>query len=202
MSMMPRVRLSLPIVIGCCVILMGCDSFSASEQDEPSPIRFELNGSLNTSFEASDAQYEGQARLVQVGSEYRLDVQLSARSQTVDEQEAGHLVFRLPVEPENGGVQPGNYLLTAEEGQRDIGTASYAYSQGDTQHIRHAFIGTSLRLQIEESEAGRLVGRYSLELVQQNGERRQDGQLEEVVLAGPARALGQLNLQLEVLVEE
>jgi hypothetical protein len=53
-----------------------------------------------------------------------------------------------------------------------------------------------LLLEVEQSTAGRLVGRFSYELEQRSGERNIDGQSMQVVLAVPVRAVGSFDLPI------
>jgi hypothetical protein len=176
---------------------ISCDS--VTDKDDATEIELTLSGSLTTDFTQVDPDYEGSALFSRSGIANRLDVMLEVQGQGVDQREEARVNFRFAYASNTGVLPPGPYSVVPDDTIPTVGEAFYQLVRNDSSYSTFEFAGASLHLVVEESQRGRFVATFSLDLEQTRGESFADGQLLNVVLAGPARASGSFDLEIDGL---
>ena len=177
--------------------LSSCDSVTVTE--ETGDVEFVLSGGIASEFSDGTPVYEGTVNFSRTGIANRLEVQLSVRCDGDDASEQARLAFRFAYASNSGELPPGEYSVVPDQFVPSIGEGSYEFSRGENEYARYGLTGSALRLEVEESEPGRLVARFALDLDQRTGERFEDGQSITVTLTSPVRALGSFDLPVEGL---
>ncbi|NNE47683.1 MAG: hypothetical protein HKN37_13595 [Rhodothermales bacterium] len=175
----------------------SCDS--VTDKDDATEVEFALGGSLTTDFTQVDPAYDGSALFSRSGIANRLDVMLEVRAKGVDRREEARVNFRFAYASNTGVLPPGPYSVVPDDTVPTVGEAFYQLVRNDSSYSKFEFAGTSLRLVVEESQRGRFVATFSLDLEQTHGESFADGQLLNVALAGPVRVSGSFDLEIEGL---
>ncbi|MFC2094001.1 hypothetical protein ACFLSH_00090 [Bacteroidota bacterium] len=178
--------------------LTACESTivePALESD--SPITFEYRGGLNTTFNSDNNSFKGLARLVHLTeTTNRLDVQLSVKSEFNSQKEQANILFQLVFESESGLVLEGNYIISKEDQNIELGQCDYNKLKSNNDFVRYDFRGSSISLKIETSKPDRIAGSFIFYVDQEGGQRMIEGQMEEVTLSYPTQVRGRFNLEL------
>ena len=175
----------------------SCDS--VTDKDDATEVDFALSGSLTKDFTQVDPAYDGSALFSRSGIANRLDVMLEVRAKGVDRREEARVNFRFAYASNTGVLPPGPYSVVPDDTVPTVGEAFYQLVRNDSSYSIFEFAGTSLRLVVEDSQRGRFVATFSLDLEQTRGESFADGQLLNVALAGPVRVSGSFDLEIEGL---
>ena len=178
--------------------LTACESTTVEPTPESdSPITFEFLGGLNTSFQSEKTAFEGVADLVHLTeTTHRLDVQLSVIGEFKSQKEQANILFRLVFESETGLLPEGNYIISTEDQNIELGKCDYNKSKSNNDFARYHFRGSSISLKIETSRSDRITGSFIFYLDQEVGQRMIEGQIEEVALSYPTQVRGRFDLEL------
>jgi len=181
------------------LFLSACESTSVVEPTQTQNLTsFKYSGGLNTKFDSGSTEFQDKARITPLDlNRYRLDIQISVRSASINENEQGNISFRYQFESENGNLPAGNYSIETQEPSNSLAHGDYQLTKGPNSFARYSFNGSRLSLRIESNESGRLAGTFMLHLKQTSGKRMLDGQLETVQLALPIVASGYFDLEVE-----
>ncbi len=179
------------------ILISGCDSVSLKEDSQH--VEFELAGGVVADFSEGDAEFTGSVRFSRTGISNRLDVLLRARCKSEARHDEAQLSFRFAYASNSGELPPGEYSVVPDEFVTSIGDGFYRLTVDGNHYAMYGFDGTSLRMEVAESEPGRLKARFSYVMEQRTGERFEDGQSIVVTLAAPVSAQGKFDLPIEGL---
>ena len=187
--------LILPLLL---LTLTACESAIVEPPlENDSQITFEYRGGLNTSFQSEKTVFEGEAGLIHLTeTAHRLDVQLNVKSEVSSQGERAKILFRLEFESETGLLVEGNYVISAEDQNIELGQCDYNKSKSNNDFARYHFRGSSISLKIETSRSDRIAGSFIYSLNQEEGQRMIEGQIEEVTLSYPTQVKGRFDLEL------
>ena len=178
--------------------LTSCESTIVEPPlENDSQIIFEYRGGLTTSFQSEKTAFEGVAGLVHLTeTTHRLDVQLSVIGEFKSQKEQANILFRLVFESETGLLPEGNYIISTEDQNIELGKCDYNKSKSNNDFARYHFRGSSISLKIETSRSDRITGSFIFYLDQEEGQRMIEGQMEDVTLSYPTQAKGRFDLEL------
>ena len=180
----------------CLLFIYGCDSVAPENPAVESSNQFKLTGAVNTSFQSVNVNYTAKAGIIPVNDSYRLQVLLSASGSANELNEQADVIFTIEFSSNSGLLPPGNYQFNKSDIE-NIGSCSYQYRENKNNFVRVRMQAESLALKVDSNDNEIIIGRFSLTLQPETAERMKHGIFEHFELAGPVRAVGDLNLKVD-----